>query len=122
MKLGRNKPAERERVLKLLTNDITDLKKMTLKMIIQAADYDELGYMDGRDPDTGEIVPLLVGLEPNENNSFTIYPIARFYVGSQIPEFEPPDGRGNYIAKSLDGAFRGGDSTEEETGPAERVN
>lgn len=97
---------EKERVLKLLTNEMTDLKKMTLKMIVQAADYDELGYMDGRDPTTGEIVPLLVGLEPNGAGSFTIYPIARFYLGSEIPEFEPPDGRGNYIAKSADGTHR----------------
>ena len=104
---------EKERVLKLLTNEMTDLKKNTLKMIVQAADYDELGYMDGRDPATGEIVPLLVGLEPNGNGSFTIYPVARFFFGADIPEFEPPDGRGNYITKATDGAFHADGSEPE---------
>lgn len=80
----------------LLTNELTDLKKFMIKSIVQAADYDELAYMDGRDPDTGEIVPLLVALENNGNNNVSVYPIARFYVGRDIPQFELPDGRGNY--------------------------
>jgi hypothetical protein len=91
---------ERERVLKLLTNELTDLKKSTLRVILQGCEYDEIGYMDGRDSATGEIVPLLVGLQPDGNGSFTIYPIARLYLKQDIPEFEPPDGRGNYIPRA----------------------
>jgi len=106
VKLGRGPKKEIERALKLLTNEPTELKKSTLRIMYQACDFEELAYMDGRDPATGEIVPLLIGLQVEADGQYSIYPVARLYMGKDIPDFEPPDGRGSYIKRdSGDGAF-----------------
>lgn len=109
---------ERERVLKLVTNEPTQFKKEYLRVIIQGMEFDEIGYMDGRDPNTGEIVPLLVAFEPSEaEGQFNIYPLARLYMGADMTAFEVPDGRGNYISQPADGT-----AGEEEARTAEGLN
>lgn len=83
----------------VLTNDRTKLKADTILMFYKAATLGQLGYMDGKDPDTGEIVPLLVGLEPTENDTqFKVYPLARLINKStEIIPYLVPDGVGGYF-------------------------
>lgn len=94
--------------LMILTNERTTFKGNMLTMIYKAASYGQLAYMDGMDPDSGEIVPLLVGLEPNEDSTqMQIHPLAKI-IGKNVDtiHYLIPDGKGNY--------FDGRASTEEE--------
>lgn len=118
-KLGSLPKKERNRYIQLLTNDPTDFKKSIIRQVYEGADGDSLAYMDGRDAETGEIVPLIVGLDAEITESgeqkFTIYPIARLFVSpAEMMKYEPPDGRGNYVSKSSDGDYHVGESGAEE--------
>lgn len=114
----------------VLTNEITEFKANNLKMFYKAAALKQLAYMDGKDPVTGEIVPLLVGLEPTENaTQFKVYPLARLISkASEIINYMVPDGTGGYFADAPDVGPDGFADTEldesielaspEEEGPA----
>jgi hypothetical protein len=81
----------------VLTNEPTELKVRTLELIYQSLSYGQIAYMDGKDPDTGEVVPMLVALEPAGDNKVTIYPIARLFdKNDKLTEYLVPDGLGNY--------------------------
>lgn len=87
-----------EDYLYILTNERTDMKANMLLMMYKAMGLGQLGYMDGMDPDTGEIVPLLVGFQPDSTGKFNVYPLARiFNKVDGIPHYLVPDGAGSYI-------------------------
>jgi hypothetical protein len=82
----------------LLTNDRTPFKGAMLETIYKATALAQLGYMDGLDPETGDIIPLLVGLQPTENDTqFKVYPLARILQKDEIKFYLVPDGTGSYI-------------------------
>lgn len=85
--------------LVLLTNERTQYKANQLIMLYKAASVAQLAYMDGMDPDTGEIVPLLVGLEAVAGvNQFKVYPLAKLIGNlSEIKSYLVPDGAGGYV-------------------------
>ena len=81
----------------VLTNDPKPAKSEFIEVLHQAALHGQLGYMDGMDPDTGEIVPLLVGIERN-GTSIAAYPLAHIFMEvSELKAYLSPDGNGNYI-------------------------
>lgn len=110
--------------IQILSNEPNELKLHTMEIIYNSVSYGQLGYMDGKDPETGEIVPLLVGLDPTSDGRFKIYPVARLLMGvPELPKYLVPDGTGKYFnERDTDGiAISGGDS-EEESGPPEGLD
>lgn len=51
-----------------------------MQAIYQSVGTNQLGYMDGLDPDTKEIVPLLVGIDREEDGKMNLYPIAKLFL------------------------------------------
>lgn len=85
--------------LLLMTNEPTEQKLKTLELLYQSLSFGQLAYLDGKDPDTGEIVPLLVGLQPEENGKVSIYPIAKLFTKEDnLVNYQIPDGSGNYTS------------------------
>lgn len=104
---------EEEVQLVLMTNDRQQFKVSTLQVIYQAADYRQLAYMDGMDPDTGEIVPLLVGLETLSDEQFNVWPLAIILNKSkQIKNYLVPNGRGDYVDRRPKQAQESGQTVE----------
>lgn len=99
--------------LMVLTNERTAFKGKMLMMIYQGAAMAQLAYMDGQDPDTGEIVPLLVGLEPEgTEGKFNVWPLAKIISKTEgFKRYLVPDGKGGY--------FDAGTDPEKEEGQAE---
>lgn len=93
--------------LVILTNEKNPFKPQLLQMLYQAVEYRQVAYMDGMDPETGEIVPLLVGIEHQKDGIAVRVPLARL-LGSDAPNYLIPDGEGNYVS---------GPSEEEEGTP-----
>lgn len=90
----------------ILSNEPNELKLHTLELIYNSVAYGQLGYCDGKDPVTGEIVPLLVGLDPLPDGSgFAIYPVARILGKNDPLNYLVPDGIGNYQSADGDGAI-----------------
>lgn len=85
--------------LMVLTNERTPMKGNMLMMLYKAASVGQLAYMDGMDPDTGDIVPLIVGLEPSEDGTKSnIWPLAKIIGKSaEIKNYLIPDGVGGYF-------------------------
>jgi hypothetical protein len=98
------KKSQPEVPIMILTNEIGNQAKANMiLMIYKAVAMGQLGFMDGLDPETGEIHPLLVGLEPTNNNAegryqFNVFPLARLLNNVDgIPQYLMPDGEGNYL-------------------------
>ena len=90
----------------VVTNDNNPIKRDFLAILHQAALHNQLGYMDGMDPDTGEIVPLLVGVEHLEDGKMQLYPLAHAFLETdKLKNYLVPDGNGSYFCQnSLDAA------------------
>lgn len=81
----------------VMTNEPNPIKTQFIEILHQAALNGQLGYMDGKDPDTGEIVPLLVGIE-REGSMIRAYPIAHAFLKvEEMKNYLAPDGQGNYL-------------------------
>lgn len=90
--------------LVVLTNERTPFKAQQILMLYQAVHAAQLAYMDGLNPDTGEVEPLLVGLEPTDDGQFRVFPLAKLLSKlDEVPAYQVPDGQGGYINAS-DGA------------------
>ena len=114
----RKAKAKEEKVpLMILTNERTQFKANILMMMYQAASYGQLAYMDGMDPDTGEIVPLLVGLEPaGDGDKMNVHPLAKLlHKNIDDMHYLIPDGQGNYFDGRNDTA-----ALQEEARPTEQ--
>lgn len=92
-------PAAEDIPLMVMTNKPTSFKGNMLLMLYKAVGMGQLAYMDGLDPDTQEIVPLLVGLEPTENGQFAVYPLAKIFTKGDelVKTYHVPDGKGGYF-------------------------
>lgn len=90
--------------LVVLTNERTPFKAQQILMLYQAVHAAQLAYMDGLNPGTGEVEPLLVGLEPTDDGQFRVFPLAKLLSKlDEVPAYQVPDGQGGYINAS-DGA------------------
>lgn len=87
----------------LLTNERSPMKAHMMMMLYRAAELGQLGYMDGKNPETGEIVPLLIGIEPNSDNTqMRVFPIGRIFTDmTDMPAYLTPDGQGGYMDATI---------------------
>jgi hypothetical protein len=98
------------------TNSPNPAKDAVLKFVYTAAQRFQIGYMDGMDPDTGHIVPLLVLIEANDDKRFDVRPIARLLTDAEDnKEWLVPDGRGNYCQLRADAETEEGPPDERES-------
>lgn len=97
---GKNKPKLKQAPMVILTNDRTPGKAEMLQMIYRAFSLGQVGLVDGMDPDTGEITPMLAGIEMNEQNELVgVYPLATILQSlEEIARILIPDGQGNYVS------------------------
>jgi hypothetical protein len=91
-----------ESVVMIISNDPSEFKVRTLELFYQAASYGGIAYMDGKDPETGDIVPLLVGVKMEAEGQFSIWPIAKIFQSNDIKNYLVPDGAGNYSEPDRD--------------------
>jgi hypothetical protein len=98
--------------VQILSNEPNELKLHTMEIIYNSINNGQLAYMDAKDPETGEIIPLLVGLDPTSNGKFKIYPVAQLLIGaSNLPKYLVPDGTGSYYdADSEESDYSSGES------------
>lgn len=87
----------------IMTNDRNPIKANLMFSLYNTVKAGRLGYMDGMDPDTGDIVPMLVGIEPSPDGTVhanNVYPLA-ILVRSDYESFKYwiPDGAGNYCKR-----------------------
>lgn len=85
----------------VIATDTNPIKRQLLQAILQSAYTNQLGYLDGMDPDTGDIVPLLVGIDRAEDGTFRCYPIAKLFLkADELKAYLTPDDHGNFINQS----------------------
>jgi hypothetical protein len=109
--------------VQILSNDPNELKLHTMEIIYNSINNGQLAYMDAKDPGTGEIVPLLVGLDPTSNGKFKIYPVAQLLIGvSNIPKYLVPNGAGEYYDTSDSDGIISTVGDEEESGTPEGLD
>ena len=117
----------------LISNEPTEFKARTLELIYESIALGQLGYMDGKDGDTGEIVPLLVGLKPVSDTRYEVYPIARLLINKDDhANYLVPNGAGDYSRPDPDNSIElgaveesfieFGTSSEEGSWPAEGLD
>lgn len=95
-------------------------KDALLKFVYHAAQKFQIGYMDGMDPDTGDIVPLLVLIEATDDKRFDVRPIARLLSRDEdAKEYLVPDGQGNYHQLSTCAPETRPRPTDERVAPAD---
>lgn len=117
--MAKRRKSANEVPLMILTNERTQQKAQMILMLYKAASLAQLAFMDGMDPETGNIDQLLVGLEPTENGQFKVFPLAKLFSKlDEIPQYLVPDGNGNYIDYSINESLEG----DEEAGPAEEID
>lgn len=98
----KNKITAEQTPILVITNERTELKGKMLLMLYQAASMAQLAYMDGYNPDTGEIDALLVGVQPTEDGQLKVAPLAKLFSKlDSIPQYMVPDGTGNYIGNDI---------------------
>lgn len=93
-----------ETPLLVFTNDKQGAarKGEMLKMLYRAVSIGQLAYVDGLDPDTGETIPLLCGIEPTGvGNQVRVYPLAKIFnkQSEVIKQYGVPDGQGGYFGE-----------------------
>jgi hypothetical protein len=107
----------KEGFIPILSNEVTKFKLDILQAIYDSVVHGQLGYLDAKDPETGEIVPLLVGIEFNTDGTFKPYPIAKFISGKDVfKDYLVPDGKGGYVSGADTGA------SEEEGGETQGLH
>lgn len=89
--------------LVIASNDRNPIKAQFIATLHQAALHNQLGYMDGMDPDTGQVVPLLCGVEYGEDGKpKQLWPLGIVFLqGEAIKNYLAPDGNGNYYSQQL---------------------
>lgn len=92
-----------DKQLVIASNDSNPIKAQFIATLHQAALHQQLGYMDGLDPETKEVVPLLVGVEYDDNNKpVHLWPLGIVFLdGSNLKNYLAPDGNGNYYDQNV---------------------
>lgn len=118
----RKAPVKESKVpLIILSNDRNPAKADMLAMLYRAFHLGQVGLIDGMDPDTGKVTPMLAGIELVDGEIRGVYPLAAVLESTEeISRILIPDGQGSYVSNSAgfgdDDAGESGDSSEEESG------
>ena len=99
-----SKQAEgQEALLLVFSNDKTpdnmQMKQGLLKMVYHTVLTNKLAIMDAKDETTGEVVPVLVGVEQNESG-ISCYPLFVPITDTEAAKYAAPDGKGNYVGRT----------------------
>lgn len=95
---AKNKKKDQVQLL-VISNEPTEMKLSTLEMIYRSIDTGQLAYMDAKNKETGEVAPLLVGLEFTSDGKVKPYPLAKLLTGLDAQdEYLVPNGQGGYIS------------------------
>lgn len=112
-KKGKNKPKIEKAPLVILTNERSPAKADLLTMLYSAFSKGQVGLVDGMDPDTGEVTPMLAGIEMTDGELTGVYPLASIFQSlEEVARILIPDGQGNYVSTNAN-------LTELDDGPAE---
>ena len=94
---------DKEIPIVLLTNDRNPAKANLMFGMYNAVKAGKLGYIDAMDPDTGQIVPMLMCIEMDKSGKFdvkNVFPIATLIRSEQESfKYWLPDGAGNYVKR-----------------------
>lgn len=100
--------------LVVITDDNNPIKRSLMENIVLSINTNQLGYVDGKDPETGEVVPLLVGIDRSEEG-MQLFPIARVFLDpNEMKRFLVPDENGNFTDHTEDNRGPDEDSPKEE--------
>lgn len=80
----------------VLTNDFTPQKIALMEMFYRGAYANTLGYMDAKNNETGEIEPILVGMETTPDGKVNTYPLAKLLAPEDVAKYSAPDGKGGF--------------------------
>lgn len=85
----------------ILSNDRNDGQAQLLQMFYRATQLGQIGLITGMDPETGEVHPMLAGIEYVDGNIQGVYPLARILESTEeIERILIPDGKGNYVSNN----------------------
>ncbi len=83
--------------LHLISNEPTEYKEALLRMFYEGTLRNTLAYADARVKATGEIVPMLVGLEYSAlSGKVESFPVALIVPANDGEKYELPNGHGGY--------------------------
>lgn len=86
----------------IMSTDNNPIKQQLMEAIHTSAYTNQLGYLDGMDPDTGQIVPLLVGVDRDKDGGMSFYPIAQLFLStSELKRYLTPDMHGSWVDNSI---------------------
>ena len=120
----RKAPVKENKVpLIILSNDKNPAKADMLAMLYRAFHIGQIGLIDGMDPDTGAVSPMIAGIELVDGEIRGVFPLAKILESAdEISRILIPDGQGSYVSNSAgfgdDNAGEPSDSSEEESGPS----
>jgi len=101
-KKGKSKAKLKKAPLVIMTNDRNPAKVEMLQMMYKAFSLGQVGLVDGMDPDTGEIQPMLAGIEMVNGELVGVYPLAVLLQSlDEISRILIPDGQGNYVSANI---------------------
>lgn len=114
----------------ILSNDRNEGQSRLLQMFYNATQLGQIGLISGMDPETGNVSPMLAGIEYVDGEIKGVYPLARILESTEeIERILIPDGKGNYVSNNsgfseLDDSCSYGETEEEggsslEQGPSE---
>lgn len=102
MTKSKTKKAQPKQVpLVILANDQNPALAHILQAFYRGTASGQIGLVVGMDPDTGEVSPMLAGIEMAEGEIVGVYPIAKILEDmEQIERILIPDGQGNYVSNT----------------------
>ena len=122
--MAKNKKNSNKAPLIILSDDRNPAEADMLAMLYRAFQIGQIGLVDGMDPDTGVVSPMLAGIEMVDGEIRGIYPLAKIFESEvDISRILIPGGQGSYVSNSAgfgdDNAGESSDRTEEEGGTTE---
>lgn len=102
MTKSKTKKAQPKQVpLVILANEQNPALAHILQAFYRGTASGQIGLVVGMDPDTGEVSPMLAGIEMAEGEIVGVYPIAKILEDmEQIERILIPDGQGNYVSNT----------------------
>ena len=87
----------------ILSNDRNPEKVQMIQMLYSAFQQGKIGLVDGMDPDTGAVTPMLAGIEMEGGDITGVYPLATLLQDmNTIASILIPDGNGNYVSNAAE--------------------
>lgn len=119
-------PAVNKVPIVILSNTQDPTLPLLIQTLYQAFRLGQLGLITAMDPDTGNVSPMLAGIELVGDEIKGVYPLARLLSDpKEIERILIPDGEGNYVSNTsgfsqLDSGSTSEEATEESGPPLEQ--